>query len=80
MFDMLGTLNNIVNENFNVRRYNEGEISFTKSSLTDPHIEDILKFVSDESGIPIDVLKAKAQHGIDGLNERAAIAPKLYSC
>lgn len=79
MFDMLGMFNNILNENFNYRKFDEGQISFTNSSLSDPHIQEILDFVSKESGIAVNILEAKAQHGLDGLKERAAIAPKLYT-
>ena len=76
---MLTLLNGIINEQFNYRRYNEGDITFTKSSLTDPHIVDILEFVSKESGVPVNILEQKAQHGIDKMTEMAKIAPLLNS-
>lgn len=65
-------------EGMNFRRYHPGQVTFSTSAWTDPHIQAIVKAIATAKGVPEADIEAAVNQEINKLNELATKAPLLY--
>lgn len=67
-------------EAFDFSKKEKGQVSFKKSAVSDPHIVAIIKQISNETGVPPDVIADELQNSptVQRLNEVKKYSPLLY--
>jgi hypothetical protein len=67
-----------LDEAFESRRWQKGEVKFSETKITDPHIQKILKETARITNVPIAEVEQDLQKKIDSFKDIAAKAPILY--
>lgn len=67
-----------LDEAFESRKWHKGEVKFSETKITDPHIQKILKETARITNVPIAEVEQELQKKIDSFKDIAAKAPILY--
>lgn len=74
----MSKLNRLINEAFNGRRYQEGQVNFSSHSINDPHIQKIIDEIAQQTGKPkADIIK-DIEDKVKEFDGVKAKAPLLY--
>ena len=65
-------------EGFNYRRFTPGQVKFSHSSWSDPHIQHIVAAIAKAANITVQDVEAVVNEDINKLNDLANKAPVLY--
>lgn len=74
---MKGILKYIFTEAFNYRRFEEGEVEFSKSTIDSPHVQNVIKFISSATGESAEEIETRIVTEIKQHEERAPLAPRI---
>jgi hypothetical protein len=65
-------------EALDIRRKGAGEVPFKNTTLMDRHIQEIVKRVSTQTGVPAELITAEMQKGMEQIAKLKNISPMLY--
>ena len=65
-------------EAFEARRFAEGQVAFSKSAPTDPHVKKALSWISKHTGVSVADIMMEVQQGVNKLKSIKDKAPILY--
>lgn len=74
----MNLLKSMLQEVYNVRKKDLGEVSFIKSKLSDKYIAHIIDEVSKETGVPASAIEAGIQKELDEIERLKQYSKKLY--